>query len=246
MESSKFDWWRRHGWTVAILLSAFAMAFAIRTIWTYPIIQQFGPLYSYAGGSDSYYHSRVATYIIQNHQNLVFDPLLHYPVGAYNPREPLFDWMNAILGIIFAPFFGGNAVTAGAWFLDFQAPFWAALGVFPVYLIGREVSGKRMGLIAALIFPFLSANIDSSIFGYANYLSFYTFFILITVYAYIRTVKAVGSRRWVENYRDPKQYFRRYARSSGPSARRSSGRSSPASRSGRSPWPGKGTPTLSW
>jgi dolichyl-phosphooligosaccharide-protein glycotransferase len=207
MESSKYEWWRRHGWTVAILLSAFAMAFAIRTIWTYPIIQQFGPLYSYAGGSDSYYHSRVTTYIIQNHQNLVFDPLLHYPIGAYNPREPLFDWMNAILGIIFAPLFGGNAVVAGAWFLDFQAPFWAALGVFPVYLIGREVSGKRMGLIAALIFPFLSANIDSSIFGYANYLSFYTFFILITVYAYIRTVKAVGSRRWVENYRDPKQYL---------------------------------------
>jgi dolichyl-phosphooligosaccharide-protein glycotransferase len=207
MESSQSGWWHRHGWTVAILLSAFGMAFAIRTIWTYPLIQQFGPLFSYAGGSDSYYHSRVTTYIILNHQNLVFDPLLHYPVGAYNPREPLFDWMNAILGIVFAPLFGGNAVVAGAWFLDFQGPFWAALSVFPVYLIGREVSGKRMGLIAAIIFPFLSANIDSSIFGYANYLSFYTFFILITVYSYIRTAKAVGSRRWVEDYRRPRQYL---------------------------------------
>jgi dolichyl-phosphooligosaccharide-protein glycotransferase len=206
MESTSNEWWRRHGWTVAILLGAFAMAFAIRTIWTYPIIQQFGALYSYAGGSDSYYHSRVTTYIIQNHQNLVFDPLLHYPIGAYNPREPLFDWMNAILGIVFAPFFGGNAVVAGAWFLDFQAPFWAALGVFPVYLIGKEVSGRRMGLLAALIFPFLSANIDSSIFGYANYLSFYTFFILVTVYAYIRTIKAVGNRRWVESYARPRGF----------------------------------------
>jgi asparagine N-glycosylation enzyme membrane subunit Stt3 len=206
MESSHSGWWSRHGWTVAILLAAFGMAFAVRTIWTYPIIQQFGPLFSYAGGSDSYYHSRVTTYIILNHQNLVFDPLLHYPVGGYNPREPLFDWMNAILGMVFAPFFGGNAVVAGAWFLDLQAPLWAALGVFPVYLIGREVSGKRMGLIAALIFPFLSANIDSSIFGYANYLSFYTFVILIVIYSYIRTVKAVGSRRWVEDYRHPKQY----------------------------------------
>jgi asparagine N-glycosylation enzyme membrane subunit Stt3 len=205
MESTKYQWWRRHGWTVAILFGAFAMAFAIRTIWTYPIIQQFGALYSYGGGSDSYYHSRVTTYIIENHQNLVFDPLLHYPIGAYNPREPLFDWMNAVLGIIFAPFFGGNAVVAGGWFLDFQAPFWAALGVFPVYLIGKEVSGRRMGLIAALIFPFLSANIDSSIFGYANYLSFYTFFILIAVYSYLRTIKAVGSRRWVDSYAKPRQ-----------------------------------------
>jgi asparagine N-glycosylation enzyme membrane subunit Stt3 len=207
MESSQSGWWRRHGWTVAILLSAVGMAFAIRTIWTYPVIQQFGPLFSYAGGSDSYYHSRVTTYIIENHRNLVFDPLLHYPIGGYNPREPLFDWMNAILGMVFAPLFGGNAVVAGAWFLDFQGPLWAALGVFPVYLIGREVSGRRMGLIAAVIFPFLSANIDSSIFGYANYLSFYTFVILITVYSYIRTVKAVGSRRWIEDYRKPNQYL---------------------------------------
>ena len=207
MESSKSGWWHRHGWTVAILLAAFGMAFAVRTIWTYPIIQQFGPLYSYAGGSDSYYHSRVTTFIILNHQNLVFDPLLHYPVGAYNPREPLFDWMNAILGMVFAPLWGGNAVTAAAWFLDLQAPLWAALGVFPVYLIGREVSGKRTGLIAAVIFPFLSANIDSSIFGYANYLSFYTFVILVTIYAYIRTVKAVQSRRYIESYRRPSQYW---------------------------------------
>jgi dolichyl-diphosphooligosaccharide--protein glycosyltransferase len=192
---------------VAILLASFGISFAIRTVWSYPIIAQWGSLYSYAGGSDSYYHSRVMTYIIQNHQNLVFDPLLHYPFGGINPREPLFDWMNAVLGIVFAPLFGGNAVVAGAWFLDLQAPLWAAFGVFPVYLIGREVASRRTGLIAAVIFPFLSANIDSSIFGYANYLPFYTFIILVTIYSYIRTVKAVGNRRWVESYRHPRQYW---------------------------------------
>ncbi len=125
------DWWRRNGWTVAILLSAFGIAFAIRTLWTYPIIQQWGALYTYAGGSDSYYHSRVMTYIIQNHTNLIKDPLLRFPFGEVNPREPLFDWMNAVLGIVFAPLFGGNAVNAAGWFLDFQGPFWAALSVFP-------------------------------------------------------------------------------------------------------------------
>ena len=207
MESTNSGWWRRHGWTVAILLSAFGTAFAIRSIWAYPVVSQWGPLFTYAGGSDSYYHSRVMSYIIQNHTNLIWDPMLNFPTGGINPREPLFDWMNAILGIVFAPFFGGNAVTAGAWFLNLQAPLWAALGVFPVYLIGREVAGRRTGLIAAMIFPFLSANIDSSIFGYANYLSFYTFMVLVVVYSYIRTVKAVGSHRWVESYRHPRQYL---------------------------------------
>jgi len=207
MESTSSGWWHRHGWTVAILLSAFGIAFAIRTIWTFPVVLQYGPLYTYGGGSDSYYHSRVMQYIIATHQNLVFDPLLNFPVGAINPREPLFDWMNAVLGLVFAPFFGGNAATAGAWSLDLQAPLWAALSVFPIYLIGREVADRRTGLIAAMIYPFLSGSIDSSIFGYANYLSFYTFIILITVYSYIRTVKAVGSRRWVQDYRHPRQYL---------------------------------------
>ena len=208
MESSHTSWWRRHGWTVALLLAAFGFSFAIRTIWSYPIIAQWGAQFTFGGGSDSYYHYRVMQYIILNHQNLIHDPMLRFPIGAINPREPLFDWMNAILGIVFAPFFGGNAVVAGSWFLDLQAPLWAALGVFPVYLIGREVAGRRVGLAAALIYPFLSANIDSTIFGYANYLSFYTFVILVVVYSYLRTVKAVGSRRWVENYRDPRSVLR--------------------------------------
>jgi dolichyl-phosphooligosaccharide-protein glycotransferase len=207
MDSTTTGWWHRHGWTVGLLLAAFGFSFAIRSIWSYPVIAQFGPLFTYAGGSDSFYHSRVTTYIILTNHNLIFDPMLRFPVGSINPREPLFDWMNAILGLVFAPAFGGNAVVAGAWFLDLQAPLWAALGVFPVYLIGREVSGRRTGLIAALIFPFLSANIDSSTFGYANYLSFYTFMILVVVYSYIRTVKAVGNRRWIASYRDIHQYL---------------------------------------
>ena len=207
MESTGSSWWHRHGWTVVILLSAFSASMAIRSIFTAPIIQQFGPLYVYGGGSDSFYHSRVMEYIIYNHTNLIHDPLLRYPTGAINPREPLFDWMNAVLGIVFAPFFGGNAVVAGAFFLDLQAPLWSALGVFPVYLIGKEVADRRTGLIAAVIFPFLVANIDSSVLGYANYLSFYTFFILVALYAYLRTVRIAGSRRWVTSYRNYREYL---------------------------------------
>ncbi len=204
MVTDSQGWWSRHGWTVALLLSAFGLAFAVRSIWTIPVLNQFGNLYVYAGGSDSYYHSRVMQFIISNHRTLIFDPLLNYPIGAINPREPLFDWMNAILGIVFAPLFGGNADNAGAFFLNLQAPLWAALSVFPIYLIGREVGDRRTGIIAGFIFAFLPATITESIFGYGNYLSFYTFIILVVIYSYIRTVRAVGSRRWVDSYRHPR------------------------------------------
>jgi dolichyl-phosphooligosaccharide-protein glycotransferase len=197
--------WHRHGWTIVLLATAFSLSFFIRTIFNLGLLSQFGPLYLYGGGSDSFYHSRVMEYIINNHTNLIRDPLLRYPTGAVNPREPLFDWMNAVFGILFAPLFGGNAVKAGAFFLDLQGPLWSALGVIPIYLIGKEVSSRRMGLVAALLYPLMVANIDSSVFGYANYLSFYTFFILLTIYGYLRTVRAAGTRRWVESYRHPRQ-----------------------------------------
>ncbi len=205
MDSRTTGWWRRHGWTVAILLTAFGMALIIRVFFAAQVLHAFGPLYIYGGGSDSFYHSRVMAYIALNHQNLVHDSLLRYPIGAVNPREPLFDWMNALLGMLFAGSFGGSPVTAGSFFLDIQGPLWSGLSIFPLYLIGKEIRGRRVGLVAALIYPFLVANIDSSTLGYANYLSFYTFFILLFLYSYIRTVKAVGSRRWVESYRHPRQ-----------------------------------------
>ncbi len=205
MDSSEPGWWKKHGWTAVLLLSAFGIALLIRSVWMAPIIEQFGALNVYGGGSDSFYHSRVMTYIILNHHNLVSDPLLHYPFSAVNPREPLFDWMNAIFGILFARFFGGNPVVAGAWFLDAQGPLWAAMGVFPIYLIGKEVASKRVGIVAAFLYPLMVANIDSSTFGYANYLSFYTFVILVTTYGYLRTVKASGHRRFVESYRRPRE-----------------------------------------
>ena len=71
MESSEPGWWRKHGWTAALLLTSFGIALLIRSIWMAPIIEQFGALNVYGGGSDSFYHSRVMTYIIQNHRNLV-------------------------------------------------------------------------------------------------------------------------------------------------------------------------------
>ncbi|MFI5414964.1 MAG: STT3 domain-containing protein, partial [Candidatus Lutacidiplasmatales archaeon] len=214
MVQADTSWWRRHGWTVAILLAAFGITFLIRTLYVLPLLSQWGAPYLFAGGSDSFYHWHVTSYIIQNHRNLVVDPNLRYTIGAVNPREPLFDWMNAVFGILFAPLFAHAATAAcsstcmaASFFLELQAPLWAALGVFPVYLIGKEVSSRRMGLVAAILYGLVVASIDSSTFGYANYLSFYTFFILVALYAYLRTVRAAGSKRWVESYRHPRQFL---------------------------------------
>ncbi len=203
MNSESTNWWSRHGWTTTILLTAVALTFIVRVIFSLSVFEQWGWLYVYGGGSDSFYHWRVTEYILTNHTNLIHDPLLKYPVGALNPREPLFDWMNAILGIIFAPVFGGSAVNAAAFFLNLDPPLWSALTVFPIYLIGKEVSSERMGLVAAITYPFIVGSIQAAGLGYANYLTFYTFFILIYFYAYLRTAKLVSTKTYITSFRHP-------------------------------------------
>jgi dolichyl-phosphooligosaccharide-protein glycotransferase len=203
MDSESGSWWDRHGWTATLLIAAFALAFVVRTIFSLSVFEQWGWLYVYGGGSDSFYHWRVTEFILVNHRNLIHDPLLKYPLGALNPREPLFDWMNAILGTLFAPLFSGSAINAAAFFLNVDPPLWSALTVFPIYLIGKEVSSKRMGLIAALIYPFVVGSIQAAGLGYANYLTFYTFFILIYFYAYLRTAKIVTTKTYITSFRSP-------------------------------------------
>ncbi|MGC2288281.1 MAG: carboxypeptidase regulatory-like domain-containing protein [Thermoplasmata archaeon] len=205
MDSDSGSWWSRYGWTTTILLTAFALAFILRVIFSLSVFEQWGWLYIYGGGSDSFYHWRVTEFILTNHRNLIQDPLLKYPLGAINPREPLFDWMNAILGIVFAPIFGGSAVNAAAFFLNLDPPLWSALTVFPIYLIGKEVSSKRMGLVAAITYPFVVGSIQAASLGYANYLTFYTFFILIYFYAYLRTAKIVSTKTYLTSFRHPRE-----------------------------------------
>ncbi len=205
MDSESGSWWSRYGWTTTLLLSAFAIAFLVRTIFTLSVFEQYGWLYVYGGGSDSYYHWRVTEFILTNHRNLIHDPLLKYPLGALNPREPLFDWMNAILGLLLAPIFGGSATNAAAFALNIDSPLWSALTVFPIYLIGKEISSKRMGLVAALLYPWVVGSIQAADLGYANYLTFYTFFILIYFYAYLRTAKAVSSKTYIQSFRHPRE-----------------------------------------
>jgi len=205
MDTETGSWWSRYGWTTTILLTAFALAFIIRAIFSLSVFEQWGWLYVYGGGSDSFYHWRVADFILTNHRNLIHDPLLKYPLGAINPREPLFDWMNAVLGTVFAPIFGGSAINAAAFFLNLDPPLWSAVTVFPIYLIGKEVSSKRMGLIAAITYPFIVGSIEAASLGYANYLTFYTFFILIYFYAYLRTAKLVGNKTYITSFRHPRE-----------------------------------------
>ncbi|MGC8912986.1 MAG: carboxypeptidase regulatory-like domain-containing protein [Thermoplasmata archaeon] len=195
-------WCARHGTTMLYLGTIFFIGLLIRTYFATELITQHGPLYLYSGGSDSYYHSRVIEYIVANKHHLVLDTMLNYPAGAINPRAPLFDWMVAVLGVLLAPFFGGDAVLSAAYVLVYIAPVWGALCIFPLYFLTKEIFGKKTALVAVFFLTFMEAQVERSIATFGNYLPFYLFMVLTTLFFYVRTIKIVGHNKWVSSWKD--------------------------------------------
>ena len=56
-----------------------------------------------SGGSDPYYNFIIILHILATHHQLVFDPLMNYPLGTTNPRNPFFHWFIVLVAELFSP-----------------------------------------------------------------------------------------------------------------------------------------------
>ncbi len=152
-----------------------------------------------SGGSDSYYWLRALWYSFETGKDLGFDPLLNYNVGLDNPRPPLFPWFSLVMGRVFAPLLGDPWLAVSLIFLASTGLF-GALTIFPTYLLTKEAFGRRAGLIAALLLAISSAHMQRSQATDADHDAFTLFFVVTTFYFYLRALKVLRPRRWVENW----------------------------------------------
>ena len=154
--------------------------------------------YAVSGGSDSYYHERIISYILSHHQQLLKDPMLNYPLGAINPRPPLFHWAIVMLGYVFSPFIGEyhGAILS---LIIFPA-IWGSLSVLVVYLLAKEAFNKRIGLLAALFMAIMPGAITRSIVTQADWDAFDLFFILLIFYFFLRALKKVQYKYWIRDW----------------------------------------------
>jgi asparagine N-glycosylation enzyme membrane subunit Stt3 len=133
--------------TIVTLVGIFLLALFMRSFFGLGVATDNGFLLS--GGSDSYYHKRIIDYVVINGQQPYFDYMLHYPIGSFAPRPPLYDWSVAVSGIAFTPFFGNVDVSVWYSFL-FSTAIWGALTIFPLYFMTKEAFGKRVGQRSSL------------------------------------------------------------------------------------------------
>ena len=192
----------RDTWMVVIsLLLIFFLAIFLRAYFGLGEATAYGAPYLVSGGSDSYYHERAVETAAYEHHSLLKDPMLNYPHGSRNPRPPGYDWSIVMIGYLIAPFLGGNLASALSYSLIFSSVLWGALTVFPVYLIGKRVFNRRIGLIAAFLIAVMPAHMQRSPITYADHDPFVLFFVVLSIYFLLVALENLREKEWVENWR---------------------------------------------
>jgi len=195
------EWWNANRTTVVILFGIFVLAFLMREYLYYQI--SFNTWPPNIVGNDPSYHKRVIDYVQENYHHVRIDNLLNYPLSSGNPRPPIFDWSIALMGIALSPLFGFN-VDASTWFVfEFAPTFWGALTVIPMYLLGKEVFGKKAGLMAAFLLAVTASHIERSTLGFSDHDSFVVFFLVLSMYFMSKAFSVQKDRNFISDWRMP-------------------------------------------
>ena len=186
-------------WKVAVMLTGiFILALFIRVYFNVSEATDDG--FKMTGGSDPYYHKRAVDWVTDEHEHLIDDPMLNYPIGIPNPRPPVFDWTMALTGMAMSPFYGGDVEESTWWAVEFIPALFGALIVFPIFFIGKEVFDKRTGLMAAFLISIMAGHVGHTTFALADHDSFFLFWVAVSIYYYIRSVNTLRDGNWVEDW----------------------------------------------
>ena len=118
----------------------------------------------YLSGPDPYYNMRLIDTTMQTGRFSYYsssnpDPLLAYPYGQSGGRGPLLVMSAIGFSKLLTPFM--SEADAVGYAMQFVPALFGALLVFPVYFIGKELFGKKAGLVAALLIALIPIHISS-------------------------------------------------------------------------------------
>ncbi len=190
-------WMRTNGPALLMLTFIFLLALFIRSYFAYETSAENDYLVS--GGSDSYYWRRIIDYHVETGQSLFRDPLLSYPDNLVNPRPPFFSMSVAIPAVLMEGLFDSVDDSVG-FFLVWSTAFWGALTIVPVYFLGKEIFGRRVGMAAALFFAIMPAHVQRSVLSNADHDALILFIIVVMFYFLLKSIKAQEHRKWVESW----------------------------------------------
>ncbi len=189
---------------VPVLIALFALYMFLSNFFVWSLAFQ-GNYLNVSGGSDPYFNYYIVQYILNTHTQLTHTILMNYPVGTVNARPPFYQWSIVFAGYIVSPFVG---LKMGAYyaFLESDA-FYGALLIIPVYLITRQIFGKKAGLFAAILFTIMPGNLTSGILTDGRAHTPELIFAFLSIYFFEMAVITAKKRVIINKLTDARSYF---------------------------------------
>ena len=172
-----------------VILFIFSLSLYIRAVLPHDAVFR-GGIIGFAA-DDAVYHMRLVENLINNFPHRIwFEVFTIYPTGCYlSFGGPLWSYMIAITSLILG--LGSPDLeltrTVGAYF---PAVF-GALTVFPVYMIGKEVFDRRVGLLSAFIIAVMPGQfLSRSVLGFTDHHAGEMFFSTLFLMSFILAIKS--------------------------------------------------------
>jgi len=146
------------------------------------------------GGNDPWYHMRLVENTIHNFPHrIMFDPYTHFPYGNSLHFGPLFDQTIAFLALLVG--FGSPSQhtieAVGAYF----PAVLGTLVVIPVYVIGREIFDRRVGILSALLVAIMPGQfLSRSLLGFTDHHVAETLLSTLTIMFFLLAVKKANEQ----------------------------------------------------
>ncbi len=152
------------------------------------------------GGNDPWYYYRLIESTIHNFPNRIwFDPFTHYPYGSYTHFGPFLVYLGTISGLLTGSTSGESLRAV----LSFIPVIGGVLVMLPVYILAREVFGKRVAVIAVIFTAIVPGQfLQRSILGFNDHHVWEVFWMTATMAAL-----SYSYNRWSDNWLDRKNLF---------------------------------------
>ncbi len=146
-------------------------------------------------GYDEYYHARLITYAVHNFPGYMwFDSYVDYPNGIDVGWMPLYDLTTAFIILVLG--LGSPTVHTIETVAAIFPAILGALTVIPIFLIGKELLDKKLGLLSAFLFAIMPSHILVSRLGAVDHHVAETLlFALILLLIILSLKKASGKNR---------------------------------------------------
>jgi dolichyl-diphosphooligosaccharide--protein glycosyltransferase len=159
----------------AVLFSIFLVALALRLVTA---------KYDLLLGADPWVHYFHSKNFLELGRNPLWDYSIYYPAGT---------WTGSVAGLHALPAIAYNLIgfTGISFFKTFQIlpALFGGLICIPLYFLTREITDRRTGLIAAMLFAISPAGISRTLAGYYRGESFFVVLMLFTFLFYLYSQK---------------------------------------------------------